>query len=85
MKRFTVLLSCTVVCAALVLTFLTTTATPSWSELDQTVSVSKQPVAFECYQRCDHAGQGGVCMPFPYTWTCWTDQGSCQSVKVCIQ
>jgi len=84
MRRFALVGSALLLCTFAV-TFITVTATPSWSDLDHRVSVSKQPINFECYTKCDHKGLGGVCISTSFTWTCAINDGYCNTIQQCIQ
>jgi hypothetical protein len=83
MKRFAALLLGACICTALVVTFLGTAASPSWS-LDERVSVSREPIAVTCHEKCDHKGQGGVCISTANNWMCAINQGSCNTLMECI-
>jgi hypothetical protein len=87
MRRFAFL-----ACGLLLCTFLavsvvtTTTATPTWSDLDHRVSASDQGYPEpECFTKCDHQGPGGVCIPTANQWTCGIHPvNGCKTVKVCV-
>jgi len=87
MRRFAYLACGLLLCTFLAVSVVTTTATPSWSDLDHRVSASSGGTPDpECYTRCDHPGVGGVCISTPYTWTCSIHPvNGCSSVKFCVQ
>jgi len=83
MKR---LVLASLACAAILAVAIgPTTATPSFADLDHKVSMSKQPISFDCYTKCDHKGQGGVCITTTFTWTCAINDGYCTTIQQCIQ
>lgn len=85
MKRFALVTCGILLCTLAAASIVSMTATPSWSGLDPTVSVSSPPIGMGCYERCDHQGLGGVCIPTENTWTCGIHPvNGCEVAKVCF-
>jgi len=85
MRRIALVLACICTCAILALSVQATPSTPAWSDLDHKVSASSGPVSIGCYEKCDHAGAGGVCQPIEEVWMCGYDlSGGCRSTHVCF-
>jgi hypothetical protein len=82
MKRLVLVAVCACICTLLALTIVGGTATPSWSQLDQTVTVSPGPISDGCFQLCSHTTH--TCVSTSSTWTCVTQNGSCSTLFNCI-
>jgi hypothetical protein len=82
MKRFAALLLSACICTVLAVALLGTAPSPSWSQLNQTATVSPGPISVECFQLCSHAT--GTCVSTTNTWMCVVQGTSCTTLFNCI-
>jgi hypothetical protein len=85
MRRIAFILACLCLFAVPALSVDSPADTPAWHGLDHKVTASYGPITVGCFEKCTHAGQGGVCVPIGDTWMCGFDEsGGCHSTHVCF-